>query len=789
MKLKKVLPMNKARKINIGITFYGGISFAIYEAGMAEEFIRFIQFCKTRREELPDINVQAITGTSTGGLVALLMSTTLINTGDPSLHIQEMRRIWFDIKDLSMLQYKGGQDVHSFLNNDILEHEIKKFLLIKKDGEGLCNDLRTFITCMNMHGFFDAVPVEYGSATETEFGEVIPTIRHTEVFEFSARDIRESSRNTAILEKITKTARITTSSPAAFPPHFTRSPSFPEGTYKRVTHKEMPLRFWYLDGGWLDNKPLGHAIDYMETSNIGGEWWYFFAEPQPTDNRLLHQEWGSNPEHPPDPVETLLTVFEVEEAERIYYDLRRIQKMNYQVIQVNDLISEIQGLFSSVYQKLPQKGNSVFRKMNEGIKAARLRYLLPDYLKCITILHYRFLRKGRLEDEKERSEKEKDLKDKHKAIMKNIHLHDPRRIINECCSQIRDGKIQKGISKEIIERVSNNTIGKDNDLLMKYDRAVESVKDAQLLFRQVSFWIEDDYKLNRKELSPETWKEFEFAWERLRESLKSSFEVCKDIESWIQKKLLGNKKGLMKNIESFVSLDEAIRAAFDIQIRERINIVRIYHSKNYGSLAGIKMMNFAGLLDLRWRKNDYIIGKYNAREMLKGKMDKGIFTDNFWEDYTRWCDEKENEIDARYRLFDKDIIRDPKEKDMDSLQAGIVIPQINRILQTLEELIRKYREKPFFYQLKIVQANLMLPILRAILWLLRQAAAQPLHKSGERDKGTVSDFKVSSKRHMGFVFIGIIVGLLISFYLPAIFEDAARYTYYGIAKLVKHLFQ
>ncbi len=132
----------RSQMINIGLTFYGGVSLAVYEAGVAETFIRFIQFCKKGGEEgkpaagIPEVDISVISGSSAGGLAAVLMSATLVNSSDPTRHIQEIRRIWFDVADMDTLQYKGGQDVSSFLNNDVLESEVRKFLSLQDGTQG-----------------------------------------------------------------------------------------------------------------------------------------------------------------------------------------------------------------------------------------------------------------------------------------------------------------------------------------------------------------------------------------------------------------------------------------------------------------------------------------------------------------------------------------------------------------------------------------------------------------------------------------------------------------------------
>ena len=60
-------------KVNLGLTFYGGVSLAVFEAGIAYELVRAVQFSRAanRSVEVPEIHVNVVTGTSAGGLAAM----------------------------------------------------------------------------------------------------------------------------------------------------------------------------------------------------------------------------------------------------------------------------------------------------------------------------------------------------------------------------------------------------------------------------------------------------------------------------------------------------------------------------------------------------------------------------------------------------------------------------------------------------------------------------------------------------------------------------------------------
>lgn len=772
---------NDTKKINIAITFYGGVSLAVYEAGVAEEFLRFIQFCKNRDlfPGIPDMGVSVISGASAGGLAAVMMSAALVNSNDPSRHIEEMRRIWFDVADISKLLYSREDNPASLLNNNILEDEIKNFLSIKQGVAGLCEDVKILLTGTNMQGFFDAIPIESEFVKSENYAkEAFPTIRHTEVFKFEGKDIKNAGGNGEKSKTIAKAARITSSFPVAFPPQLTRSPSFAgSGT----------ASFWYFDGGALDNKPLGHAIDHMESSAEGGEWWHFFIEPRPEGVKPWHKdEWGADPNDPPDPSAAVWNVLEIMSAETIYHDLRRIQKMNHQIMQTKALVSDMWEIFEQCADMANAK--VWCDKLNENVKTARLHRFLPDYVKCVTMLFYRFI------EHKDRIEKT------HKKIIDSLFPLNLWKIIIECRLQIQEGETFNKISEEerinLIEGIAK--LEKNEKLKGDYEKAAQRVKDAQLLFRQISFWVEDDYsgaKKAKKEgeaLSWDTWKEFEDAQRKLLVAVEALSEVYKNIE-WSMHEL-GDSKTIEK-IKCFVRLNEAIHAASGLETRESIHVVRIYHDElKKGPLAGARMANFSGFLDRVWRKHDYIMGTQDTRDMLRKKMGTKNFTPAFWIAYDRWRQGQEKTVKEEYRLEDSDIIpKDSVDMNINNLPASKVATVLGIVLRTFDDLIIKYKDKkkknpPYlFFFLGKIKFHWTLRLSRVFIWLVKQATVQPSCRDGGRDISPMSQFIAGGRRYMGFMLIGIVIGLILSFFLPDIVKDWAIGIIEYIKSIVKNI--
>jgi len=745
---------NEMKKINLAMTFYGGVSLAVFEAGVAEEFLRFLQFCRERRHQHEDlnnldINVRVISGTSAGGLAAILLSSALVNSEDPSRHIREMRRIWFDVADLSTIRYRRGQKVRSLLNNDILEDEVIRFLKLKEGKNGLSEDLKILITATNMQGFFDAVPVEHDFTATKKFAErAFSTTRHTEVFVFSEKDIKDEDRQ--VQERIAKAARITSTFPVAFPPQFTLSPSFSKENiqwYKETGRRDKPLHFWYFDGGVLDNKPLGHAIDHMQSSRHEGDWWYFFVEPKPQSYQRRHPEWATDPDTPPDPAETVMAVLEARGAETIYHDLRRIQKINHQLMQIKRLLEDVWELLDS-----SRLSGSLFETFKDNVLTSRLHRFLPDYLKCITLIRYLFIRKNLL------SQEEKDrLKEKQELILSEIPPLDLPRTFAD---SLYDKTIKKILSSDMIKQLKEDQ--EIRKVLKDFDKKAAAIKEAQLLFRQIAFWVERDHKKDQK-ISNRTWKRFKESEAALEKALSKANGAFQNFMKRLKEVIKDDQ--ILAKIKCYVLLNEAVHAAGGLETRERIKVIKIYNDiKEYGELAGAKLANFAGFLDRRWRKHDYLMGLINTREMLKGRLCEVIPSDDFWKDYEDWRSKSEGNFDQEYSLTSKDILKD-HEKELESLPAGKVIADINAVLHSSKVIIQKSKSK-FFSILRAIKVQWILPVIQGILWLFRQATAGSPTEKKRMGPHSLAVFKKKSRQYIGFILIGILLGLLLSFFLP-----------------------
>jgi patatin-related protein len=107
----------RQREVRLGIVLYGGVSLAIYENGVAQELFRAVQgegvytFIKYLIDS--DVVVDIISGTSAGGINAILLGYALANR----LDFGSSSRLWREDGDLLRLLSDPDKDATSLLDS------------------------------------------------------------------------------------------------------------------------------------------------------------------------------------------------------------------------------------------------------------------------------------------------------------------------------------------------------------------------------------------------------------------------------------------------------------------------------------------------------------------------------------------------------------------------------------------------------------------------------------------------------------------------------------------------
>ncbi len=300
---------------HIGLTFYGGVSLAVFEAGIAYELVRAVQYSREAggMPELPRLHVDVVTGTSAGGLAAFQIAAALAGR-DTDAVLREMLMLWSDTADIGNLLERRVDD--GLLDNTPLRSGAESLLRIATEGGDppLETEMDVVLTLTNLDGLGEPVIIDdVDPDTRRPRTLSFPTARYVEYEHFTAADILNPEQHS----RITDAAVITAGFPVAFAP--TLKPS------SAIAGSGADQPFCYVDGGLMDNRPLGVALDYIG-KRPAEDRWFFFIDPNEV---WVDPSFGSimTTEASRDPWSIARRLFGVARSDTIFDDLTRVRDM------------------------------------------------------------------------------------------------------------------------------------------------------------------------------------------------------------------------------------------------------------------------------------------------------------------------------------------------------------------------------------------------------------------------------------------------------------------------------
>lgn len=243
----------------IALTFFGGVSLAIYETGAAVEFFRLITdrdgVYRQLRDKIGPVVVDIISGTSAGALSAAFLANALINR---SRNLDPLMRLWLEKADLDELFHnETDSESTSLLNGNkfltLIEEALREMVDAEVAPEPYQQYLDLFITATCLEGDVRQFQLHK---------ERIEARSHQRVFHFRYRgqecDIDEEKQNDfepQRLHLLARAARASASFPLAFDPVLIKKEDF------GALSPELMDDCHHIDGGILDNKPIKLAIE------------------------------------------------------------------------------------------------------------------------------------------------------------------------------------------------------------------------------------------------------------------------------------------------------------------------------------------------------------------------------------------------------------------------------------------------------------------------------------------------------------------------------------------------
>lgn len=326
--------MSYSREVRVGLVLYGGVSLAVYENGVAQEFFRAVKgegiYGLLKDLTDSDIVVDVISGTSAGGVNGILLAYALAN----GLDFAPVAELWRNQGDIAKLLRKKNDpgeksllDSENFYQN-ALENALRSLPRWTETTDSISSrvsELVLFVTGTDVDGSIRTVFDDRGQPVDVK--------DHRAVFELHYREGSANDLTPDAIPELAMLARLTSCFPVAFAP-----------VEANATHKY--LRNWgnlqrdavFLDGGILDNKPFTYALDaiFRRKADRDVQRLLYYVEPDP--ERFTT---GGIPQAPGPLRAAISALVRIPGYESISSDLERIGRHNETVARLEELIRQV----------------------------------------------------------------------------------------------------------------------------------------------------------------------------------------------------------------------------------------------------------------------------------------------------------------------------------------------------------------------------------------------------------------------------------------------------------------
>ncbi len=378
-------PPKFVREIRLGLVVHGGISLAIYIHGVCQEFYHAVRgrgiYKLVKALTDADLVVDAISGSSAGGINGILLSYAIANSTDRKLvDFNSFAGIWRNSGDLLKLLHKPhileSTAARSSLGRDIfyqrelvstltrgVEHKLSRS---RSEWFSPSCELDLAIVGTDYLGRIDAHADRILDEADLSLGgknhHVLFHLKHRQGRKepFNPHYIDENLPRTAAdtYQALAKLCRITAGIPIFFP-LVEVDLQDPENlvdrqlvmwgklcrTYLPDLHRDRNYKLYFLDGGLLDNAPLTCIMKetYYRLPSRSSQRKLFYIDPAHSDS--LHQQVQSiysisSSRRQKNRRRQLLesAVFSAPIYQSIANDLRTIQEHNYKVHRYQALV-------------------------------------------------------------------------------------------------------------------------------------------------------------------------------------------------------------------------------------------------------------------------------------------------------------------------------------------------------------------------------------------------------------------------------------------------------------------
>jgi predicted acylesterase/phospholipase RssA len=319
------MAMGQTGELRIGLTISGAIALGAYEGGALAALLAAAQSVNARQQDA--LRVDAIAGASAGSMTALLAARALIAGLDP---IDTMYSAWVTTPQLQALL----DHFRSPLQVDDIAAETTHLLARTAHP----SRMQTADVHLNMAlGCLRGLDYKIGRIG----GPPIEANTYLDWAEFVVGATNPIEWYTAPAGPVAA-ALASGAHALAFPPKsLDRSAQDIQDAYERngiePDHFPPSKLLWYTDGGTIDNEPLGRALDITEDLDAGGtsplgdaKRLHLLISPDPAPP-IKGDDYWSRPTPEPTWTRTGLRALKLLRVQRLYDDLRAIEKRNSRI--------------------------------------------------------------------------------------------------------------------------------------------------------------------------------------------------------------------------------------------------------------------------------------------------------------------------------------------------------------------------------------------------------------------------------------------------------------------------
>lgn len=380
-----------ARKdgLSIALTLPGEASLGAFEAGAVSALLVALQ--RINEIDSEAVNVDVLTGTSSGALTALLSAGVLLTGEDP---VVPLRSAWVTEPSLAGLAADGGRAPLSLDRARDVGHKLLARMLLSREESGARSrraqqspvTLEFALSCLR--GFSYEIPHPNARPGDRQSDPLLATshidwARHRFTADHSSKGFTKE------WSLAVDSAVASASQPIAFPPALLERTQPQLDEYRRTGVLNFPLEgaepsagadsLWYSDGGLVEREPLGRCIRLArEEGDEQRRRLVLVVRPYPGDAPRKRDPAWTGEADPPRFRETLARAFRIMVTHSVYEDVRRVEKTNNRIEWAETLIKALNETLSSVPEedrraKLGEVTDKIHSDKNDWRKRRRPR--------------------------------------------------------------------------------------------------------------------------------------------------------------------------------------------------------------------------------------------------------------------------------------------------------------------------------------------------------------------------------------------------------------------------------